>query len=165
MRLKLITLDQAEIKIISFLQEDARFPFVKMAKSLGVTEGTIRRKFNRLTKQGIIKTTAICDPYALGFDAPAFVGVRAVQKKADSLAKKIAEMPEVQFVAMTTGDFEIMTHVVAKSNKLLFNILIKISNLDGVKGTNTFLMLGIYKQRWNLGNLLKQDEIKEKKKK
>jgi hypothetical protein len=37
--------------------------------------------------------------------------------------------------------------------------------LDGVKGTNAFLMLSIYKQRWNLGNSLQQDEIKEKKKK
>ena len=74
-------------------------------------------------------------------------------------------MPEVQFVALTTGDFEIMTHVMAKTNKLLFEILIKISDLDGVKGTNTFLMLDIYKQRWNLGKILKQDEIKEKEKK
>ncbi len=160
----MIPLDQTEIKIISFLQENARFPFVKMAKLLEVTEGTIRRKFNRLTKHGILKTTAICDPYALGFDAPAFVGIRTIQKKADSLAKKIAQMPEVQFVAMTTGDFEIMTHVVAKSNKLLFKILMKISDLDGVKGTNTFLMLGIYKQRWNLGNILEQDENKKKEK-
>jgi Lrp/AsnC family transcriptional regulator for asnA, asnC and gidA len=161
----LISLDQAEIKIISFLQEDARFPFVKMAKCLRVTEGTIRRKFNRLIKHGIIKTTAICDPYALGFDAPAFVGVRAVQNKAKSLAKKIAQMPEVQFVALTTGDYEIMTHVVAESNKLLFEILIKISDLDGVMGTNTFIMLDIYKQNWNLGNILNQDKIKEKEKK
>jgi len=161
----MISLDQTEIKIISILQEDARFPFVKMAKLLGVTEGTIRRKFNRLTKQGIIKTTAICDPYTLGFDSPAFVGIRAVQNKAKNLAKEIAEMPEVQFVAITTGQYEIMTHVVAKSNKQLFDILMKLSDLDGVKGTNTFLMLSIYKQRWNLGNSLQQDEIKEKKKK
>jgi Lrp/AsnC family transcriptional regulator for asnA, asnC and gidA len=158
-------LDQTDIKIISFLQEDGRFPFVKMAKSLGVTEGTIRRKFNRLTNHEIIKTTAICDPYAIGFDAPAFVGVRAVQKEAKRLAKKIAQIPEVQFVALTTGDFEIMTHVVAKSNKLLFKSLIKISDLDGVKGTNTFIMLDIYKQKWNLGSILKQDEIKGKEKK
>jgi Lrp/AsnC family transcriptional regulator for asnA, asnC and gidA len=71
-----------------------------MAKLFGVTEGTIRRKFNRLTKQGIIKTTAICDPYALGFDAPAFVGIRAVQNKAKNLAKEIAEMPEVQLMVL-----------------------------------------------------------------
>jgi Lrp/AsnC family transcriptional regulator for asnA, asnC and gidA len=161
----MVSLDQTEIKIISFLQEDARFPFVKMAKSLKVTEGTIRRKFNRLKKHGIIKTTAICDPYTLGFDAPAFVGVRAVQKKSKSLAKKIAEMPEVQFVAITTGEYEIIAHVVAKSNKQLFEILLKLGDLDGIKGTNTFLMLDIYKQRWNLGNILKQNEIKEKEKK
>jgi len=159
------SLDQTDIKIISFLQEDGRFPFVKMAKLLGVTEGTIRRKFNRLTKQGIVKPTATCDPYSVGFDAPAFVGVKAVQKKAKSLAKKIAQMPEVQFVALTTGNFEIMTHVVAKTNKLLFEILVKLSELDGVEATNTFLMLDIYKQKWNLGNILELDEIKAKEKK
>jgi Lrp/AsnC family transcriptional regulator for asnA, asnC and gidA len=73
--IKMLSLDQTELKIISLMQDDARFPFVKMAKLLGVTEGTIRRKVNRLVKEGIIKTTAIFDPYTIGFDAPAFVGI------------------------------------------------------------------------------------------
>lgn len=163
----MLSLDQTELKIISLMQDDARFPFVKMAKLLGVTEGTIRRKVNRLVKEGIIKATAICDPYTIGFDAPAFVGINAVQKKTKNLAKKIAEMPEVQFVALTTGPYEIITQVVAKSNKHLFDIILRLGDLDGIKGTNTFLMLSIYKQSWNLRSILQQDDMitKGKKKK
>lgn len=124
--------------------------FVKMAEILGVAEGTVRRKVSSLIEDGTIRVSALCNPYMVGFDAPAFVGINVERKTVESLARRLATMPEVQFVAITTGPYEIIIQVVSPSNEDLFNFLMDIGKLEGIINTHTFLMLNIYKQTWNL---------------
>ena len=146
----MMKLDKTDFEIISLLQEDGRMPFVKMAELLGVSEGTIRRKMSSLIDSGTIAITAVCNPSALGFDAPALVGISADQKKCQEVAKHIAQIPEVQFVVITTGPYEIMIQLHAESNEDLFDMLLRIAELDGVKATQTFLMLRTYKLSGNV---------------
>lgn len=143
---EMMKLDKADFEIISLLQKDGRMPFVKMAELLGVSEGTIRRKVSALIDSGTLTITGVCNPSALGFDAPAIVGISADQKKSEEVARQIALIPEVQLVVITTGPYEIMVHVLTKSNEDLFNMLLRIAELDGVKATQTFLTLRTYKQ-------------------
>ena len=147
------SLDAIERQIISHMQEDGRIPFVKLSEILGVTEGTVRRKFKRLVGNGLLKVTAISNPQAIGFDAPAFIGINVDHRHLESVVKKLVKMPEVQFVAVTTGPFEIITQVIAISNKNLFEIIMKIGAFKGVQNTNTSLMLNIYKHSWKFGTM------------
>jgi len=158
----MMKLDKTDFEIISLLQEDGRMPFVKMAELLGVSEGTIRRKMSSLIDSGTIAITAVCNPSALGFDAPALVGISADQKKCQEVAKHIAQIPEVQFVVITTGPYEIMIHVLTKSNEDLFNMLLRIAELDGVKATQTFLTLRTYKLSGSVEISRKQPPTDEK---
>lgn len=144
-------LSSMEKKIISLMQENGRIPFVKVAKQLDVTEGTVRRKFNKLEKEGIIKITALCNPHMIGYDSPAFIGISAEHRSIDSLVKQISKIPEVQFTAVTTGPYEIMTQVVATSNKHLYELIVDIAELKGVTGTYTFLILDIHKHSREFG--------------
>jgi len=148
--------DKTDFEIISLLQKDGRMPFVKMAELLGVSEGTIRRKVSSLVDNGTLAITAVCNPGALGYDAPAIVGISADQKKCEEVAKQIAQMPEVQFVVITTGPYEIMIEVHAESNEDLFDMLLRIADLDGVKATQTFLILRTYKLSGNVEITRKQ---------
>jgi len=111
------TLDKTDMEIISLLKRDGRMSFVRMAEVLGVSEGTVRRKATALINNGTVAVTAIVNPAALGLDAPAIVGISADQKKSVKLAREIAEMPEVQFVVITTGPYEIMIQVLTESNE------------------------------------------------
>ena len=152
------SLDAIERQIISHMQEDGRIPFVKLSEVLGVTEGTIRRKYKRLVANGVLKVTAICNPHAIGFDAPAYIGIDVKRRQLENVVKKLVKMPEVQFVAVTTGPYEIITQVIALSNKDLFEIIMKIGAFKGVQNTHTFLMLNIYKHSWNFGTMLETKE-------
>jgi Lrp/AsnC family transcriptional regulator for asnA, asnC and gidA len=144
-------LDKTDLEIISLLKQDGRMSFVRMAELLGVSEGTVRRKASALINNGTIAVTAVVNPPALGFDTPAIVGISADQKKSLKLAKQIAEMPEVQFVVITTGPYEIMIQALTESNEDLFDFLLRVAQLDGIKATQTFLILRIYKLSGNLG--------------
>ena len=143
--------DGMEQEIISLLQEDGRMPYVKIAQILGVTEGTIRRKVQALMDEGIINIAAICNPFMIGFDAPAFIGMDVERSRIKEVTAELVKMPEVQFLAVTTGPYDIITQVVLRSNSELYDfILNKLAALDGIKDTHTFLIMNICKQTWNL---------------
>ena len=144
------SLDKTELQIIYLMQDDARMSFVRMAEIIGVTEGTVRRKVNKLIEDGIIKPTLTVNPYAIEYNAPALIGVRAEQRKSVKLAEKISKMQEVTFVALTTGPYEIMIQIATQTNKDLTDFLLRLSDFEGIKGTNTFLILRIYKQTWHI---------------
>ena len=152
-------LDQTEVGIISLLQEDGRMSVVDMAKKLGVTDGTVRRKVNQLIRNEVIKPTVVCDPHRIGFDTPAYVAIQADQKKALGLAEEVSKLPEVQSATSLTGPYEIMIQILVKSNKELSDFLFKLSELDGIKSTQTFLILKTFKQTWNI----KHNHVKEDK--
>ncbi len=147
--MKFMQLDTIENQIISLLQEDGRMAFVKMAKKLGVTEGTIRRKYKRLSENGMIKIVALCNPYRIGLDAPAFIGLKLEQRKQEQVLEAIVHMEEVQLITIVTGDFEVILQVVAHSNRELYALLNKIGALDGVLSTHSHLILDIPKHIWN----------------
>jgi Lrp/AsnC family transcriptional regulator for asnA, asnC and gidA len=142
-------LDDTDRKLISHLQEDGRMSFVKLATLMGVTEGTIRRKYKKLVKEGALKITAISNPYAIGFDAPAFIGINVERRLLENVAEKLSKMPEVQFVAVTTGTYEIIIQVISFSNKNLYDLIMKIGEIEGIQNTHTFLMLNIHKHSWS----------------
>jgi Lrp/AsnC family transcriptional regulator for asnA, asnC and gidA len=133
-------------------------PFVKIAEILKIAEVTVRRKVNKLIEDGIIKMTAICDPHAIGFDAPAFVGLDVERRQLTSVAKKITQMPEVQFAAITTGPYDITIQVVSLSNRKLYAFIMELGNIEGVKDTETHLILEIYKQTWDLEAITKKND-------
>ena len=68
-------MDELDKLILQTLQEDGRTPFTQIARQAGVSETTIRSRYQNLVKEGIISTVGIVDPYALGFEAPALIGV------------------------------------------------------------------------------------------
>jgi DNA-binding Lrp family transcriptional regulator len=144
-RLKL--LDEMDRKIINVLRQDCLTPFVKIAKSLGVNEGTIRHRVKKLTKHGIIKGfTVATDPAILGLGAIAFVVVTVnpghVQQVAQELAKVsyILEVHEVH----TYGD--LLLKVRAPSFGDIANILSNdIKTVEGVISSQVISVLNVWK--------------------
>ncbi len=145
-------LDQTELKIISLLQQDGRMPLSKIAEILSTTDITVRRKVRRLIKDKIMRISVSCNPYDVGFSSPVIIGISVEQEKDVDIAMQLTSLPEVQFVAITTGPYEIISHVAVKSNQKLHDFLTKIGSIDGVKSTQTFLMLKILEKNWNIAD-------------
>jgi Lrp/AsnC family transcriptional regulator, regulator for asnA, asnC and gidA len=143
-------LDDTERQIIVELQRDGRITTNALAKQVGVSEVTARRKLRRLQAEGIVQIAAGVDPFRVGVQSPAIVGVRVQRDRIEEVALKLREHPSVRYVAASTGNFHLTVEVMAASNEELSRFLLdEIVRIDGVIDTETALILRIYKQMWD----------------
>jgi Lrp/AsnC family transcriptional regulator for asnA, asnC and gidA len=80
-------MDELDRLILQTLQEDGRTPFTQIARQVGVSETTIRGRYKHLVETGAIRTVGIADPYALGFQAPAIIGISIKPGTVDRVAR------------------------------------------------------------------------------
>ncbi|AGB04036.1 transcriptional regulator [Aciduliprofundum sp. MAR08-339] len=128
-------MDKKDLKIIELLQENSRISYTEMARILGVTETTIRKRIADMEKKGIIKKYTIeVNPEKLGYKNVTILGMDVEPKYLLEAAKKLAEIEEAKWVATSTGDHMIMAEIWTKNGEELFNLITKkISKIRGVK--------------------------------
>ena len=101
-------LDELDRQLIEVLARDARVSNRKIAGDLGVTEGTVRGRIKRLQQDGLISFTAITS-FGLADSARlAFIGVQAEVSEVREVARRIAELGQVNAVMITMGRFNIL---------------------------------------------------------
>jgi len=139
-------LDDLDFSILNYLQQDGRISFTVIAEKLNVSIGTIRTRFNRLIKEGTINIVGRVDPEKVGFRSYAHIAVfvRPATLK-EAVAKKIAVMPEVSFLAMTSGPYDLEVNVMCRDNDHLLCFVNELSKIDGVYQTNTTIYFKVYK--------------------
>ena len=100
-------LDALDHQLIDLLARDARVSNRKIAAELGVTEGTVRGRVKRLQQDRLITFTAITG-FEMGTRARlAFINVQADADKVREVAAQIGEIPGVNAVLITMGQFNI----------------------------------------------------------
>ena len=100
-------MDELDRKIIALLQSDGRASNAKIAREVGVSEGTVRRRLRRLVQQDVVKIVAVPNLEKLGYATTALVGLQTGPGKSDEVADAIASLDEAQYVAITTGAYDI----------------------------------------------------------
>jgi Lrp/AsnC family transcriptional regulator for asnA, asnC and gidA len=150
-------MDQLDLDIISFLQKDGRMPLTEIANKLGVSEGTVRNRFARLKQDNTIQVVGMADPHQLGYDAPAVIAVSVHPQQLDSVVSAIADLPEVSYLIMVSGEYDLMVEVMCKDRDSLASLLKdEIRTLDGVTRTQTFFILHTYKMAFGALPVLPQ---------
>lgn len=141
-----ITLDELDFQILSFLQKDGRMSFTVIAEKLNVSIGTIRTRFNKLIEDGTVNIIGRVDPDKVGFRCYAHIAVfvRPATLK-EKVAQKIAKLPEVSFLAMTSGDYDLEVDVMCRDNDHLVDFIDDISKIEGVNQTKTTIYFKVYK--------------------
>ncbi|MEM3627010.1 MAG: Lrp/AsnC family transcriptional regulator [Candidatus Bathyarchaeia archaeon] len=131
----MITLDDVDMQILEMLEEDARRSFIKIAKKLGVSEATIRKRVLKMQRDGVIKKFTIkVDPEKLGIGTVAIVGIETDPTKLLEIAQKLCDSKEIKCVATSTGDHMIMTEIWARNGRELTKLISeKIEALEGIK--------------------------------
>lgn len=139
-------LDELDFSILSFLQQDGRTSFTVIAEKLNVSIGTIRTRFNRLLEEGVISIVGRVNPAKVGFHCYAHIAVyvRPATLK-EQVAKKIQKLPEVSFLAGTSGDYDLEVDVMCRDNDHLTGFINKISVIEGVHQTKTTIYFKVYK--------------------
>ncbi|MCS7178225.1 MAG: Lrp/AsnC family transcriptional regulator [Anaerolineae bacterium] len=145
-------MDELDHLILQTLQQDGRTPFTHIARQAGVSETTVRLRYRALVEAGVIRTVGIVDPYALGFHAPALVGINVAPGQVDEVARRIAHLPEVSYLVMTLGSFDLVMEVFCRDLRHLTDFLLQhIHPIPGVYSTQTLMIARSYKlsYRWS----------------
>ena len=139
-------------RIIEHLQQDGRRPFTQIAADLGVSEAAVRARTNRLVERGILQVVGVTDPLKLGFQQQAMIGVRCERNLLLDVAEAVSAFPEVDYVVITAGTFDLLIEVVCENNEALLQFLTeKLRAVDGVRDTETFVYLRMVKQTYQWG--------------
>lgn len=139
-------------RIIEHLQQDGRRPFTQIAADLGVSEAAVRARTNRLVERGVMQIVGVTDPLRLGFQQMAMIGVRCASNRLMAVAEAAAEFPEVDYVVITAGSYDMLVETVHPDNESLLQFLVtKLRAIDGVSSTETFMYLRMVKQTYQYG--------------
>jgi Lrp/AsnC family transcriptional regulator for asnA, asnC and gidA len=148
---KAVALDEVSKAIIGQLQEDGRRPYATIGKAVGLSEAAVRQRVNRLQETGVIQIVAVTDPMQVGFSRSAMVGIQ-VDGDMESIADTIAALPEVDYLVITAGSFDILAEIVCEDDDALLQIINRrIRALPGVRRTETFMYLTLRKQIYTWG--------------
>ncbi len=141
-----LVLDDLDFKIVNCLQQDGRMSLTVMAEKMGVSVGTIRTRVNKLIDDKTISIIGRVDPDKVGFHSYAHIAVyvRPATLK-EQVAQNIAQLPEVSFLAMTSGDYDLEVDVMCRDNDHLVDFVNKISSYEGVYHTKTTIYFKVYK--------------------
>ena len=139
-------------RIIEHLQQDGRRPFTQIASDLGVSEAAVRARTNRMVERGVLQVVGVTDPLRLGFQQMAMIGIRCERDMLVEVAERIADMPEVSYVVITAGTYDLLIETVCEDNEALLKFLTEqLRQIDGVRDTETFVYLRMVKQTYQWG--------------
>jgi Lrp/AsnC family transcriptional regulator for asnA, asnC and gidA len=122
-----------------------------IARQIGVSEETVRRRLKRMVEEQYIRVVALPDPGKLGYNSEVLVGIQVDPAMVDSVADALAGLNEVNWVSVTTGSFDIFAWATLRSSEELSEFLRKkVGVITGVRKMETFLNLDMKKRRYGI---------------
>jgi Lrp/AsnC family transcriptional regulator for asnA, asnC and gidA len=132
-------LTDVDYQIISLLQEDGRMPTVEIARRIGVSEGTVRRRLTNLVNDEVMRVTAVVNPFKLGFPFKVRFALIIEIDKFTKVAQALAALKEVRFAHFLSGSHDILAEGWFKTMDEVVNFVVNdLSTIDGVQKIETF---------------------------
>jgi Lrp/AsnC family transcriptional regulator for asnA, asnC and gidA len=126
-------IDDIDRKIISLLMSNARITYREIAKSVNLSDVAVIKRIRKLESSGVIrKYTAIVNPRALGYSMISFTGINVKPERLFDVAKTLKDKEYVKYMALTTGDHDILAVIWASSGEELERIHNEIRSIEGV---------------------------------
>ena len=142
------TLDAVDKELIRALQTDGRMSYADLASRVGLSAPAVRQRVQRLTDSGVLQIVAVTDPLKLGLPVMALVGV-AVDGDIRETADRIATIPEVIYVVVTAGAYDMFVEVVCRDTDMLLTVVNDhIKSIPGVRVAESFVYFDIHTHRF-----------------
>ncbi len=147
-------IDNIDLKIMSYLGENSRLSNRELGRRIGVTEGTVRNRLDRLIDEDVLHTTALVNIEKFPEIYLAFVGVKIDGRHLTECAASIEKLPSVFTTMIVTGRYDLFAVVLAHSHKTLVDFVTdQLSKIPGIRDSETYMVLKNYGQ-WIPANKL-----------
>jgi len=139
--------DEIDHLILQALQNDGRKSFSDLAKEMGMAVSTISKRYMNLVDCGILAIIGRVEPERIGLNAYASINVQVdTLANVERVAQELMALPEVSFLALRTGDFQLEINVMCRDNSHLMEIL--RNNMDKINHVRKYeinMYLKVYK--------------------
>ena len=155
------SLDSLDKRILHYIAEDARIPFLEIARVCKVSGAAIHQRIQKLTTLGLLKGSRfIIDPEKIGYETCAFVGLHLKDPNhSDQVAEALKAIPEVVECHVTTGDYDLFIKMYARNNRHLMTIIHDKLQPLGLSGSESIISFSTpIDRRLPMDQILEGDE-------
>jgi len=146
-----IHLDGVSRQIIEQLQQDGRRSYAAIAKVVGLSEAAVRQRVQKLLDADVMQIVAVTNPMRVGFRRQAMIGLKA-EGDLRQVADKLAAVPEVDYVVVCAGSFDLLVELVCEDDEDLFRLINdRIRTIPGIRATESFVYLWLVKETYTWG--------------
>ena len=139
-------MDTTDRGLLSLLRNDARMSVAAMAKSLGVSRGTVQNRLARLEADGTVLGYTVRLKNASDDERiRAFMTVAVEGNRTDEVLKALRGDPAVCALHTTNGRWDIVAELRTESLEAVDRVLGRIRLIDGISSTETSLLLSTHK--------------------
>ena len=137
-------IDKTDQKILSFLINNARMPFLEIARECGVSGAAIHQRVKKMEANGVITgSRLIVKPSALGLTVCAFISVTLSEaNKYHEVIAQLKKIPEIVECHFVTGKASLLAKLYCFDNDHLLEIILNtIQNIPFIESTDTMIAL------------------------
>jgi DNA-binding Lrp family transcriptional regulator len=135
-------MDDTDRQLIALLRKNARTPVATLAKTLGVSRGTVQNRITRLLERGTIQGFTVS--VGQGAEAPRVRAIMMIEvegERSDRIIKALRGFPEVTSVHTTNGRWDMVVDLVTDSLESFDRVLQRIRLINGISASETSLLL------------------------
>jgi len=155
------SVDELDRRIIAVLREGGRPTNSAVARKVGVSEATARRRIAALEEAGAVRFIAMTNPHFMGLHVDTLMQLNTDPDKIDRIASDLAAMPEVRFVGVAMGDYDILVGALFPTAQAWLEFRTRrLAPMRGVREIHTFQIVKVIKRTYDL--LIEHDETGER---
>lgn len=134
-------LDELDEKILTMIVDNARIPFLEVARACGVSGAAIHQRVQKLIETGVIRGSGfLLDAEKIGYETCAYVGIfLSSPSTVENVVNELKKIPEVVECHYTTGQYDVLIKVYARNNKDLLRIIHSELQPLGLSRTETLM--------------------------
>lgn len=131
-------LDETDLRIIRLLQDDGRMSNVDVARALGMSEATVRKRVDRLLTEKVIRVVALPDLAVVGYPVLTLVTLKVDLARVEAVSKALAALPKVRWVSYATGEYDLALEAAFSSDEELVSFLTEqLAAIPGILSVST----------------------------
>ena len=141
-----LPIDSLDKKIIKLITQNARIPYLEVARECNVSGAAVHQRIHKLTDLGIITGSKfIIEPKKIGYKTTAYMGIFLEQASLyNNVLNELKKIPEITQCHFTTGNYSVFIKIFAHDNEHLKKVLTEnIQIIPGVARTETFISLEV----------------------
>jgi Lrp/AsnC family transcriptional regulator for asnA, asnC and gidA len=153
-------LDKLDRQILHMVSDDARVPFLEVARACNVSGAAIHQRIQKLTAMGILQGSQfVISPEKIGYETCAFIGLNLKNpENFDRVAAELKKIPEVTECHYTTGNFDMFIKIYAMNNHHLLTIIHDKLQPLGLSGSQTLISFhSAFERQLPINGLLAED--------